>query len=249
MEVVLPDRIESRRRTRTYDMKRDNDGDALAALIAVSTPTGALIPTLSSTAPTTGAWLLCNGAAVSKADFPSLYAVIGGAFGQTSTTFNLPDLRGRTVIGQDGGTIAALRASVGAASVTLTVDQLPAHSHTVTDPGHDHPLTDPGHVHTVTDPGHIHGITDPGHTHATDRTTSGIDAVGVGTANAALSATASAVTGITVNSATTGVTVDEATTGATVEDATTGITVAETGGGESVSIIPPAMGVNWLVRT
>lgn len=249
MEVVLPDRIENRRRTRTYDTKRDNDGDALAALIAVTTPTGSLIPTLSSAAPTTGAWLLCNGAAVSKADFPSLFAVIGAAFGETATTFNLPDLRGRTVIGQDGGTVAALRASVGSASVTLTVDQLPAHGHAVTDPGHIHALNDPGHAHTVTDPGHDHDITDPGHAHPTDRTTGGTDAASTGTANAALLATETAVTGIIVDVATTGLTVDEATTGATIATATTGVTVGQTGGGESVSIIPPAMGVNWLVRT
>lgn len=55
-------------------------------------------------------WLLCYGQAVSRATYAGLFQVIGTAFGagDGSTTFNLPDLRGRVVAGADnmGGTAA-----------------------------------------------------------------------------------------------------------------------------------------------
>ena len=52
-----------------------------------------------STAPT--GWLLCDGSAVSRTTYADLYAVIGTTYGSGngSTTFNLPDLRGRVGVG------------------------------------------------------------------------------------------------------------------------------------------------------
>lgn len=48
-------------------------------------------------------WLLCDGTAVPRAAYPELFAVIGTSWGagDGSTTFNLPNLKGRTVIGRD----------------------------------------------------------------------------------------------------------------------------------------------------
>ncbi len=50
-------------------------------------------------------WLECDGAAVSRATYASLFAAIGTAFGvgDGSTTFNLPDLRGEFIRGLDNG--------------------------------------------------------------------------------------------------------------------------------------------------
>ena len=57
-----------------------------------------------STAP--NGWLICNGAAVSRSDYATLFRVIGPTYGagDGSTTFNLPDLRGRFPIGVGNGT-------------------------------------------------------------------------------------------------------------------------------------------------
>lgn len=44
-------------------------------------------------------YLICNGQSLSKSEYSDLYSVIGGTFGETGTTFNLPDLREVVVAG------------------------------------------------------------------------------------------------------------------------------------------------------
>jgi len=50
-------------------------------------------------------YLLCDGSAVSRTTYSALFAIIGETYGEgdNSTTFNLPDLRGRFARGVDGG--------------------------------------------------------------------------------------------------------------------------------------------------
>lgn len=86
---------------------------------------GDLKATARATAPT--GWLLCDGAAVSRTTYAHLFSAIGTAYGagNGSTTFNVPDLRGRVPVGVDGaaGRLAsndALGNSSGAELVTLT---------------------------------------------------------------------------------------------------------------------------------
>lgn len=85
-----------------------------------------------STAPT--GWLLCDGSAVSRTTFAGLFAVVGTTYGagDGSTTFNLPDFRGRVAVGRDAGQTEfdVLGESGGAKTHTLTTGQLPSHDHT-----------------------------------------------------------------------------------------------------------------------
>lgn len=71
-------------------------------------PTGVIFPFTSSTIP--AGWLLCDGAAVLRSLYYQLFDVIGTTYGagNGTTTFNLPDLRGRVIAGRDnmGGTAA-----------------------------------------------------------------------------------------------------------------------------------------------
>jgi microcystin-dependent protein len=62
-------------------------------------PTGALVAFGGATAPT--GWLVCDGSAVSRSVYSLLFAAIGTLYGagDGSTTFNLPDLRGRVAVG------------------------------------------------------------------------------------------------------------------------------------------------------
>ena len=67
-------------------------------------PIGAILAYGGTTAPT--GWLFCQGQQVSRALYSELFAVIGTTYGSGdgSTTFNLPDFRGRTAIGEGTGT-------------------------------------------------------------------------------------------------------------------------------------------------
>jgi phage-related tail fiber protein len=62
-------------------------------------PVGTVVAWLTETAPT--GWLECSGAAISRTTYAALYAVIGTTYGvgDGSTTFNLPDFRGRFIRG------------------------------------------------------------------------------------------------------------------------------------------------------
>src|SRR5687767_11562793 len=82
-----------------------------------------------ATAPT--GWLLCDGSAVSRTTYADLFASISTSFGtgDGSTTFNLPDCRGRVAIGTGTGsglTARSLAATVGTETHTLTTAQIPA---------------------------------------------------------------------------------------------------------------------------
>lgn len=86
---------------------------------------------IASAAATRSGCLLCDGSAVSRTDYGPLFAAIGTAFGvgDGSTTFNVPDYRGRTIAGPNGGTFV-LGTATGAENITLTAAQsgMPAHT-------------------------------------------------------------------------------------------------------------------------
>ena len=84
-------------------------------------PAGCIMPYAGATAP--DGWLLCHGQAVSRTTYADLFAAIGTAYGpgDGSTTFNVPDLRGRVAAGRDdmGGTDAGRLAGGVANRTTL----------------------------------------------------------------------------------------------------------------------------------
>ena len=118
-------------------------------------PAGIIWEYGGSSAPT--GWLLCDGSAVSRTTYAALFAVLGTAYGSGdgSTTFNVPDKRGKFGIGVDGtytrgstgGAVSGTTSTAGShnhtglsGSTTLTTAQIPAHNHSVTDPGHVHAI-------------------------------------------------------------------------------------------------------------
>jgi microcystin-dependent protein len=79
-------------------------------------PVGAITEFASTAAEPTG-WKFCNGQSLNRADYPDLFNVISTFFGASSTsTFTLPDLRGRTTVCLDnlGGTSANVLTSTAA---------------------------------------------------------------------------------------------------------------------------------------
>ena len=77
--------------------------------------------------------LTCNGAAVSRETYSGLFSKIGTDYGigDGSTTFNVPDIKGKVIAGIDAGqTEFDTRGETGGAKThTLTVGQIPNHNH------------------------------------------------------------------------------------------------------------------------
>ena len=183
-------------------------------------PPGTIVMTGRATAP--AGWALCDGHAEDRTLRAELFAAIGETFGagDGTTTFNVPDMRGRVAAGVGTGTgggasgtgaptggaalaAVALSGWFGTNDVTLTSSQIPAHTH---------PITDPGHGHGITPSGAIPGIT--------------------GGSGGFPSYSSNADEGFGINNNTTGITVKN-----------------NTGGGGAHTNLPPTVGLNFIIRT
>ena len=114
--------------------------------------------------------VLCDGRAVGRTDpvYTALYAAIGTTYGagDGSTTFNVPDIRGRVMVGAGtagtGLTARALNAKFGEEAHVITLAEMAGHDHGTWTGGmnqnnpHAHSIYDPGHAHSISDPGHAH---------------------------------------------------------------------------------------------
>jgi len=118
---------------------KDNDGWIVMGKFSGNantsdTPSGAILQFAGSSAPAN--WLLCDGALVSRTTYSALFGVIGTNYGagDGSTTFKLPDMRGRVPIGAGQGTSLTNRviaATGGAETHTLSENEMPSHTHTI----------------------------------------------------------------------------------------------------------------------
>ena len=129
---------------RTITFPNSSGTVALTSDVSASLPSGTVVPFAGTSAPT--GYLLAQGQAVSRSTYSDLFSAIGTTYGtgDGSSTFNLPDLRGRVVAGKDdmGGSSAnrltdqtgglngdTLGDTGGSETHTLTEAQLAAHTH------------------------------------------------------------------------------------------------------------------------
>lgn len=192
------------------------------AINSTAVPVGTIQMSASTIVPT--GWLPCDGRQLLPADYPELYNAIGTAFNQAgdpANLFRLPFSTGRSPLGTgfNGQGASHVRGSYfGTEAETLTVNQMPSHSHTINQTPHSHSISDPGHVHPIDE----------------RLITEGVPGGGLGGItkyeSAAIPTTAGAFTGISVN------------------QTTVNLSLGSTGGNLPVNNFHPVFVVNFWIK-
>jgi microcystin-dependent protein len=203
------------------------DGSNFYTAVTNTVPAGSIQMWATATAPS--GYVLCNGVAISRTTYSTLFSVIGTTFGvgDGSTTFNVPNYTNRMPYGTTVG------ATGGAATTTLIEANLPSHTHTFS-------ANTGGMNANVT---HSHGITDPTHDHQyfydflSSTGTANSVAANSGISPLSAHTTGFSSTGITINSSN----IDH---GHAVSGTTGG-----TGSGTAITTISPYLGINFIIKT
>jgi microcystin-dependent protein len=142
----------------------DGATSSIQTQINTNTPTGMISIHSGSAAPT--GWLLCDGTSYGSASYTTLFNVIGYTFGGSGANFNVPNLKGKVVVGID---IAQVEFDTrGEAGGTMTHQHTIAAISSIGSSNHD------GHGHTTTIHSHGNTINQSGagdHGHSTNQIT------------------------------------------------------------------------------
>jgi microcystin-dependent protein len=203
----------------------------------MSEPAGIVI-TYGGATPPQG-WLICNGAAVSRSTYATLFSVIGTTYGDGdgSTTFNLPDLSGKVAIGSSQSHVLA--STGGTATETLLETNLPVHTHDVPQHGHENNIevATPSLSHTVTQPGYTYNSPNATTHRASSQTTTHYTSTSTATASR------SANLAISNHPATV------CTSSGAIADCSAMASSTSQGGGSSHDNMQPYLSLNYIIST
>lgn len=222
-------------------------------------PVGSVVPYAGSSVPP--GYLFCDGTPANRTTYAALFSVLGTTYGagDGSTTFGLPDLRGRAPIGVGTGTgltARALAATGGEEAHVETNAEVGAHTHTLNTPAHTHGITDIAHSHAVNP--HSHNISSPSHGHPFGNgplTTTQINATSGSTYNVQMTSGGGQNTGVATASPTVtqnaGSTTDGQYTGipANTVGAASGDTLVASPTATAQNNMQPWLAMNWIIKT
>ena len=165
-------------------------------------------------------YVVANGQAISRSEYAEYFALVGTFYGagDGSSTFNVPNRVNRVGVG--AGDAYGLNALGGAATHTLSWNEMPAHSHTAD--SHGHTINDPSHDHTTIYHQQFNNPTnsDPGGGE--------LSASNFGAGSPLANIVEPASTGITINQAT--------------------VILQNSGGGAAHNNMPPYIALNYIVK-
>jgi microcystin-dependent protein len=210
-------------------------------------PSGATMTFMGDDLPT--GWLWCDGSTLLRSQYPALFAAIKTIHGSTGpNNFKLPDSRGKVLLGADIG--RPLGTTGGANTVTLNAGNMPLHGHTVNDAGHGHAVLDTGHGHSVNDSGHGHPLLISNF--SSDSAVDGLNNANTGIGGEyAGTKTHTFVNGSgqeLIQKQTTGISLTGSVSNVSIVRSTAGITIAPTGGSDPISIVPPYIACNQIIK-
>lgn len=201
----------------------------------INNPTGEITIWATNTAPT--GWLICDGTAVSRSTYSTLFGVLSTTYGagNGSTTFNLPNLLGKVPVGRNASDTSfdTIGETGGSKTSALTSGNLPAHTHTASSTSTS--------TSTVTEPN-----SGQGHAHngpsGSQFTVQNINSAGGSVSTSTGPHTA-------YNNTSTAL----ATTGITVATSTGTSTTVSGGGnntatGDAFSVLQPYIALNYIIR-
>lgn len=115
-------------------------------------------------------WFVCDGSAVSRITYSNLFNLVGTSYGvgDGSTTYNLPDIRGRSPLGMGAGaglTARSLGEKTGTETSALVSNNIPAHVHNVNPPSTASGTESLDHFHAADPPATASGTESATHTH------------------------------------------------------------------------------------
>lgn len=126
-----------------------HQGNLPAVLAEYAEPVGTIKMYAGGGDPSGGIFLLCDGRAISRTTYATLFGIVGTAYGvgDGTTTFNIPNFKERVPVGATSSAslipqydATVLGHTFGEGEHTLVSGEMPSHSHSVTDPEHSHVL-------------------------------------------------------------------------------------------------------------